>query len=45
MIIESGRTALARQQHIQAVGKLETYNEELLQLKVCLCFIYCISVT
>ncbi|CAF1016796.1 unnamed protein product [Rotaria sordida] len=33
MMIESGRVALARQQHLKAVGKLETYNEELTQLK------------
>jgi hypothetical protein len=34
MIIESGRVALAKQQYSQAVGSLETYNDELTQLKV-----------
>jgi hypothetical protein len=34
MIIDSGRVALARQQHLKAVSSLETYNEELTQLKV-----------
>ncbi|CAF3689414.1 unnamed protein product [Rotaria socialis] len=33
MIIDSGRVALARQQNLQAVGKLEIYNDELTQLK------------
>ncbi len=34
MIIDSGRVALARQQHLKAVSSLEIYNEELTQLKV-----------
>jgi hypothetical protein len=34
MIIDSGHVALARQQYTQAVGNLETYNDELTQLKV-----------
>lgn len=35
MIIDSGHVGLARQQHLKAVSKLEAYNEELTQLKVC----------
>ncbi len=34
MIIDSGHVALARQKHVKAVSSLETYNEELTQLKV-----------
>jgi hypothetical protein len=34
MIIDSGHVALARQQHLKAASSLETYNEELTQLKV-----------
>ena len=34
MIVESGRFALARQQHGKAVGSLEIYTDELTQLKV-----------
>ncbi|CAF1014819.1 unnamed protein product [Rotaria sp. Silwood1] len=33
MMVDSGHLALARQQHLKDVGKLETYNEELTQLK------------
>jgi hypothetical protein len=47
MIIDSGRIALARQKHLKAVNSLETYNEELTQLKVFililrLIFEYCV---
>lgn len=34
MIIESGRLALARQQHSQAEAAFESYRDELTQLKV-----------
>lgn len=34
MMVDSGRVALARQQHVKATSSLETYNEELTQLKV-----------
>ena len=37
MIIDSGRVALARQQHTKAVSSLEIHNDELTQLKV-FCF-------
>lgn len=34
MVIESGRVALTRQQHIQAEANFETHRDELVQLKV-----------
>jgi hypothetical protein len=34
MIIDSGHVALTRQEHLKATNSLETYNEELTQLKV-----------
>ena len=34
MIVESGRVALARQQHTKAVGSLEIHTDELVQLRV-----------
>lgn len=39
-MIDSGRVALARQQHIKAASNLETYNDELTQLKV-FYFLFC----